>query len=805
MRLPINAFLLSFICLSAWAQGLANSDPNYRLLRDSAPAVAYRVENIELKRDVGTLTLRSGQIVFLPAVLNRVVAAVFIGEGRFQMKPELHIEEHYLNALTGAPAVDEKIGSAVLYFTDNTFDEITGQARTMPADPRAATVLKDFRRKLRGHNERPRSMLEAILSDEDTPNVEAELLAELYMPAQGGSFRAYLNGERDADLRFLIVPRGAMPMLPSPEEVALLCLDAGGERDGIWYLSHRQEEWAKNTASSAEDKRVAVVRHFRIETSVAHNRHLSGVAELRFEAVAAGARVLHGSLLPALRVSRVADSTGKELAFIQEERAEDGSFHIILPEATAKGQTYNLRIEYQGDKVISDAGSGNFAVGARSSWYPTLNSFQDQATYDLSFRVPKQFTLVGVGKLKQESKDGDWAVSEWTSDVPLAVAGFNYGDFKKKEVMDSATNYQVEAYAGVELPDYLKRTTLQLSPTAMATQAMVDGQNSIRVFEKYFGPVPYGRIAITQQPQFNFGQSWPTLVYLPMSAFLDATQRWGLMGTSEFRFSQFIQEVTPHEVAHQWWGHLVGWATYHDQWLSEGFAEFSAGLFLEATEKPDQVDRFWERLRETIVQKNSFGRSANDAGPLWMGLRLNTMKTGGAYNRLVYPKGAYILHMLRMMMRDPQTGDQDFIAMMHDFVERHTHLNATTESFRGIVERHMKPALDAEGTHKIDWFFRDWVYGTDLPRYRLEYSVKPSEDGKVVLTGSLAQSGVSDDFVMKVPLYFDFDGHVMRAGAATVHGNSSAAIKIVLPKKPKRVLLNVNHDVLALESVVKEL
>jgi aminopeptidase N len=161
--------------------------------------------------------------------------------------------------------------------------------------------------------------------------------------------------------------------------------------------------------------------------------------------------------------------------------------------------------------------------------------------------------------------------------------------------------------------------------------------------------------------------------------------------------------------------------------------------------------------------------------------------------------------MLRMMMRDPQTGDQDFIAMMHDFVESHAHLNASTESFRGVVERHMKPALDAEGTHKIDWFFRDWVYGSDLPRYRLEYSVKPSEDGKVMLTGSLTQSGVSDGFVMKVPLYFDFDGHVVRAGAATVHGNSSAAIKVVLPKKPKRVLLNVNHDVLALESVVKEL
>src|SRR6185369_232523 len=102
-RLLINTCLLLLICLAIRGQdatpaegkhpALANADPNYRLLRDAVPAVAYRVENIELKRDVGTLTLRSGQIVFLPAVLNRVVAAVFVGEGRFQMKPAMRIEE----------------------------------------------------------------------------------------------------------------------------------------------------------------------------------------------------------------------------------------------------------------------------------------------------------------------------------------------------------------------------------------------------------------------------------------------------------------------------------------------------------------------------------------------------------------------------------------------------------------------------------------------------------------------------------------------------------------------------------------
>ena len=54
---------------------------------------------------------------------------------------------------------------------------------------------------------------------------------------------------------------------------------------------------------------------------------------------------------------------------------------------------------------------------------------------------------------------------------------------------------------------------------------MVDAQNALRVYAVWFGKSEFDRIAITQQPQFNFGQSWPSLVYLPMSAYLDSTQR----------------------------------------------------------------------------------------------------------------------------------------------------------------------------------------------------------------------------------------------------------------------------------------
>jgi aminopeptidase N len=157
--------------------------------------------------------------------------------------------------------------------------------------------------------------------------------------------------------------------------------------------------------------------------------------------------------------------------------------------------------------------------------------------------------------------------------------------------------------------------------------------------------------------------------------------------------------------------------------------------------------------------------------------------------------------MLRWMMYDKQNGDRKFIEMMHDFVKTHLHENASTESFKATVEKHMTPNMDLDGNKRMDWFFLQWVYGTAVPRYRLDYTLTPEADGKLLLTGKVTQSDVSAGFKMRVPIYLDFDGTVSRLGDMAVFGNSTTdEFKVKLPSRPKRVLINYHYDVLAAES-----
>jgi aminopeptidase N len=383
--------------------------------------------------------------------------------------------------------------------------------------------------------------------------------------------------------------------------------------------------------------------------------------------------------------------------------------------------------------------------------------------------------------------------------IPVFVAGFNFGNYLKMDLPPEKDGFRIEAYYLPDLPDNFVR----LAPSGMAphsmTQFAVDQTRlQIEICNYFFGSDGFDHIYITEQPDFDFGQSWPNLIYLPLPAYMDSTQRWMLFGMNN-SMAHFVQEVTPHEVSHQWWGHAVGWSSYHDQWLSEGFAEFSAGLFLEQVTRKDwkkDYIQFWDHQRNLILQKNNFGVSPNDAGPLWLGLRLTSPRTEEAYQNSIYPKGAYVLAMLRSMMYSNTDQDKEFIAMMHDFVQSHRDHPASTESFKAIAEKHMTKLMDFQRNGKLDWFFNEWVYGTATPRYKFEYQLSPGPEGKTKLHMSLTQSDVDENFAMLVPVFADMGKGMNMIGQVPIVGNSVQTRDVLLPAQPKKVAYNAYKEIL---------
>jgi Peptidase family M1 domain len=773
-----------------------NSDPTYQALRNLAlGGEAVSVNNLDLKRDAGMFHLRSGTICFTAPVQGRVTGAVFVGDGNFVITPP-PAELGMLKLLTKENEFSENFSHLVLRFTDATYDEIkkAGAAASGGCDN---GLFKDSQNAMR-HGE--------LLKY----NLDARILQDVLSPEPGRLFVAFVHGKRYNDKELFVVdPHG--PGYLMNEEVGLMTYDenkyglwaafplSGGRRSGVGGHIH--------------------IDHQLLDTTIEKNANLTGKATTTFTVRVNGSRVIPFDLFRTLRVSSVT-AEGQALSFIQEEKREDADFSVILPKPLAAGEKFTITTTYAGKEAVSDEGGGNYYPIAREDWYPN-SAFGDRVSYDMTFHIPKGMKIAATGELVSDTNDGGQNVTVWKSEVPQTVAGFNFGRFKEEETKLTKPEVLVQSFANENPPSWVEGLQRAvggdlptmgshmgtgsalgtMSTTGLVKKALAEGELATEVYTDYFGPSSFKRLAITQQTDCRYGQSWPELVWIPMCYFFDTTVRHQL--GMDFGDRGYWKVVTPHEVAHQWWGHTVGFDSYRDQWMSESFAEMSASIYLSFIEKSQQkFISFWNDERELLLERNAEGFRAIDAGPVTMGYRMSNSRTGFELTRrLIYPKGAYILHMIRMMMHDNRTGDQRFKEMMQDFVKTYAGKSATTEDFKAMVEKHMTREMDLEGNQKMDWFFNEYVYGTQLPVYKLESSFDTGADGDLVLNIKITQSNVKDDFHMLVPIYLEMaDGSMFFLGRGRLVGNKSIEQKVPLKglkAKPRRAVLNFYDDVLA--------
>lgn len=790
-RILFAATILLALILSLYAAGNLfadnppagpNSDPTYQQLRNlTLGSEAVSVSNFDLKRDAGTFHLRSGIVCFVASVQGKVTGAVFTGDGNFVLEPTADSERKSLKLLTKEDEFSENFSQAVLRFTDSTYDDIKkgGSPASSNCD---AGLLKDSQNTTR---------------HKFKDNLEARILEEVLSPNPRGLFFAFIHGKRyNGKEIYSIDPNLGL------EQVTFRTYDEN--KSGDWASFNTSD----NHAADALGKPYHI-EHQQLDATFEKSGKLFGKATADIVARRKGLRVAGFDLFRPLRVQSVT-ANGQPLSFIQEDKNDDGNFAVILPKALDQGEKISLTTTYEGKDAVSNEGNGNYYPIARQNWYPNYpgGAFGEYSLYDMTFRIPKGMTMAATGVLVSESNDGGQNVSMWKSETPQTVAGFSFGRFKKEEAKLTNPEYLIQSYANEESPDWVENLKQQgssvlgsMSTVSLNKKALAEGELAVQLYSGYFGPPLFKHMQLTQQTVCDYGQSWPELVYIPICYYFDDTVRHAL--GIDFGSRGYWKIVTPHEVAHQWWGHTVGFASGRDQWMSEGFSDMSASLYISMIEKdPKKFIEFWNDERTLLLERNANGFRAIDVGPLTMGYRTDNSRTGNDVSRrLIYPKGAFILHMIRMMLWDRKTADQNFIAAMHDFVQTYSGKAASTEDFKAMMEKHMTPEMDLEGNRRLDWFFNEYVYGTALPTYQIQSTFENDANGDVVFGFKVTQSGVDDKFRMLVPIYLELaDGRTVNLGRVRISGNASVEQKVSLTGMkviPKRALVNYNDDVLA--------
>jgi hypothetical protein len=244
--------------------------------------------------------------------------------------------------------------------------------------------------------------------------------------------------------------------------------------------------------------------------------------------------------------------------------------------------------------------------------------------------------------------------------------------------------------------------------------------------------------------------------------------------------SEIALRSSPPGTTLEYSGRNVAPASYHDQWLVEGLSRYLAAMSADANDpNRTQVQKLLKDARDELKQVES-------AGPIWLGRRLASTLAPSGY-RAVYSKGVWIIHMIRMTLRqEGPNPDAKFLAMLEEFVEAYRDKAASTWDFRSVAEKY--------ASKKLDWFFDQWVFATGLPTYATEYKIEASGN-EFTIEGKIVQTGVPDGFTMPVPVFAD----AQYLGTVQV-GDSEGQFKFRVGKKPESLLVDPEMTILTAAS-----
>jgi aminopeptidase N len=384
---------------------------------------------------------------------------------------------------------------------------------------------------------------------------------------------------------------------------------------------------------------------------------------------------------------------------------------VALGQSRVRDETFELEVAYRGSpstegwmSIVFTNKNGAPVVSTLSepwysyTWWPVKEDSRDKATGELLITVPDELTVVSNGVLAGvENVGGDRRQFHWSTNYPMSPYLFAFSATRYNAFDDnfqhSGESMPVEFYVYPDSDTSQNRARWRRSVDMLAT------------FGELFGPYPFidEKYAIYQFP-WGGGMEHQT-----------ATGQGG-----------FWEDLTAHELSHQWWGDMVTCATWSDIWLNEGFATYSEALWLEF--ESGASDR--EALREAMRLR----RPRLLDGTVYVPDPSNIERIFSSdYS---YRKGAWVLHMLRGVV-----GDESFFAILETYRDRYQYSTATTSDFREVAEEVWGGSLKA--------FFDQWVYGGGAPAYRYGWRELEIEGQRYL---ELALSQVQEEAAFEMPM-----------------------------------------------------
>lgn len=758
--------------------GPASSEDYARLLRQrySQRTIPIPAEGVVVRSDVATFTLISGSVRLLePLASGRTTGVLFEGEGLFELTIPDSIEREQLGRKSGrnfADHFEEKFTQMVLRTSEGFLDELFSPA---PEGGYAESQVAV---------DRHENWLAYRVVDADARIVYGSLLPddEYLRAAIKSETFGWLTYEFDGSL---------------VEEVELSFFDPKASYLESWLRLDRAEDRDSRGRSTYRRQPAIDVEHVDIQADLTkagsgsrvgvnkiQPRRGRFVVAMTFVSKLEGAAAVQLELDVLCKVTAVRNEEGQELTFLRDHLGKrrsvvdndiyNNSLVVLLASPLAQDERRRLVVEYERDVL-------NYLPGR--NWYPgSPEGFYDLHTARIEVRALKKHDLRSMGRKVEEGLEDGVQRVVWEIENPVKMATFSFAERFHEETIEQAGVPAVIAFA----------TTGGKTVKNKAFNVAADLSNSINYFQQLFAsPLPVERLYATSIIG-GHGQSFDGFIHLAESTF-------------ELESSGPSELFRAHEAAHQWWGHEVGWASYRDQWLSEAFAEFSAILFIQASmEKGDEyyaeiLRAYSEQTLGTMKKLSRFGRGwsmTGNAGHRWRlgpistGYRAGSAHSPGGYFAQTYVKGAVVMHMLRVLLRNLTQSDEALIEVLRDLVRGHRGGVISTDDFVAALTRRV-PA-------DWNWFFEQWVHSAFLPTYTWKYTVGPSPDGtaKLALNLTVEQSGVPAGFRMPVPVEIDF-GKGKTAQIVIMVDQAKESFSFPLSSKPKGVELNPGNAVLA--------